>query len=220
MDGHAEIVEILLEAGADVNKAATDTDTALYGAAQEGHAAIVAILLAWGADVNCAVTGADGNPDTPLFIASTKGHEKVVEMLLEGGADANKVEGGCCALYAAAYEGYENICRSLLAAGARLWKAKFGSGPECYHSYSCDDCEKNPIRGQRFTCRGCPDVSGSYDVCDGCRIAYLPFQDVDIEHHHVFTEVVPLISLAAVARMKKAMQSTSGEPFRESNLSG
>ena len=39
--GHAAIVEILLKAGADVDKAMNDGGTALMWASQNGHAAIV-----------------------------------------------------------------------------------------------------------------------------------------------------------------------------------
>lgn len=83
-EGHIEMVKILLQSGADVNKACTDSGaTPLYAAAKEGRNDIVNILLKSGAEVNSTnTTGA-----TPLYIASQRGHMEVVKTLLSSGAD-------------------------------------------------------------------------------------------------------------------------------------
>ena len=48
-EGHSAIVKALLQAGADVDKAANDGYTALMEASQEGHSDIVDLLLQAGA---------------------------------------------------------------------------------------------------------------------------------------------------------------------------
>lgn len=52
--GHAEIVDLLLAAGADVNARSTNGSTVLMMAVREGHEALVERLLAAGADVGLA----------------------------------------------------------------------------------------------------------------------------------------------------------------------
>ena len=86
-NGHEGVVEQLLKAGADVDKAATDDGaTPLLTASHEGHEGVVEQLLKAGADVNIALTDLDGGA-TPLWIAAHEGHEGVVEQLLKAGAD-------------------------------------------------------------------------------------------------------------------------------------
>ena len=52
--GRVDVVESLIEAGADINKATKNGTTALIVASMEGHAATVKVLLQAGADVNKA----------------------------------------------------------------------------------------------------------------------------------------------------------------------
>eukprot|EP00740_Mantoniella_antarctica_P021007 CAMPEP_0198679328 /NCGR_PEP_ID=MMETSP1468-20131203/2517_1 /TAXON_ID=1461545 /ORGANISM="Mantoniella sp, Strain CCMP1436" /LENGTH=69 /DNA_ID=CAMNT_0044417869 /DNA_START=14 /DNA_END=220 /DNA_ORIENTATION=+ len=53
-NGHLTVVKVLLEAGADANKALNDGFTPLQVAAQCGHPAVVKVLLEAGADANKA----------------------------------------------------------------------------------------------------------------------------------------------------------------------
>eukprot|EP00731_Ephydatia_muelleri_P016141 Em0009g565a len=78
-NGHTAVVEMLLKAGADMNK------TPLYTAAENGHTAVVEMLLKARADMN----------KTPLYVAAANGHTAVVEMLLMAGADVNKGSNWC-----------------------------------------------------------------------------------------------------------------------------
>ncbi len=84
--GFIDIVKLLLEARADVNKAIKGV-TPLFIASQEGHNEVVKLLLEAKANVNKARIS---NGVTPLWKASWKGHTKVVKLLLEAGADVNK----------------------------------------------------------------------------------------------------------------------------------
>ena len=82
--GHLDVVSMLLQAGADKDKARTDTGaTPLFIAAQDGLLEVVQVLLQVGADKDKARTD-DGA--TPLFVAAQKGHLEVVQVLLHAGA--------------------------------------------------------------------------------------------------------------------------------------
>ena len=96
--GHDGIVELLLEAGADVDADIDDGRTALHLAAEKGYASVVERLLAAGADPNVQ----DGNGNTPLHLAAGRGGDwdvwhgegwvvkeevLVAGYLLEAGAD-------------------------------------------------------------------------------------------------------------------------------------
>jgi cytohesin len=76
------MVRALIEAGADVNKAADDGRTPLFMAARKGHEAVVRELIELGADINKAAD----NGVTPLVVAATKGHEKIVQILRDADA--------------------------------------------------------------------------------------------------------------------------------------
>jgi len=116
--GDSEVVEALLDSGADINARDEQNQTALHQAANRGHTAVVKFLLERGADVNAknlfgqtpllapvsrgsldtvrALLSAGADVDarsgltgqTPLLIVSS-GPTKVVEALLEEGADVN-----------------------------------------------------------------------------------------------------------------------------------
>ncbi len=81
--GHGAIVEILVSAGADLNKPVGDGHlfgTPLAHAAHQGRAEIVEILVAAGADLNPA-------DDPPLHAAASMGRVEIVRRLVELGAD-------------------------------------------------------------------------------------------------------------------------------------
>lgn len=74
--GHAEIVEHLLEAGANINHADADGRTALSVAAlcapsNHGYATVVSTLLDRGAEVDHQ----DKEGMTPLLVAAFEGHK-------------------------------------------------------------------------------------------------------------------------------------------------
>ena len=84
--GHGRVVELLLEASADKNRAC-GWATPLRVAAQEGHAEIVRRLLEARAETEgCS----QARGDTPLGLAANEGHREVVRLLLEAQADSNK----------------------------------------------------------------------------------------------------------------------------------
>ncbi|XP_069102299.1 uncharacterized protein [Argopecten irradians] len=98
LNGHREIVELLLSHGADPN-------SALASAARGGHIDIVQMLLSH---------GADPKKDDALYKAAFYGHREIVELLLSHGADPNSGD----ALYEAALNGHREIVELLLSHGA------------------------------------------------------------------------------------------------------
>jgi len=81
LKGDADIVQILLSAGADIKVKDKDEDTANL-AAQNGHSSVVQALLA-GADLNLQV-GRDG-----FDLSSRSGRTQTVRVLLDHGAAVN-----------------------------------------------------------------------------------------------------------------------------------
>lgn len=81
--GRADIVNILLQAGADINLTNHDGNNALWLACFSGDTATIEVLLEGGVDINKQnVTGA-----TSLIYAASAGKATVVKLLLDAGAD-------------------------------------------------------------------------------------------------------------------------------------
>ena len=78
-EGNETTTKLLLDSGADINKADNDGWTPLYIAAQNGYVEIVKLLLDSGADKDKA----DEDGRTPLFTAAGKGHDACVKLLLD-----------------------------------------------------------------------------------------------------------------------------------------
>ncbi len=126
--GHPDVVEILLQHGADPDLRDRDGRTALSWAASEGRLACVRKLLDYDADPNIG----DEDNVTPLMLAARSGYPRIVEALVSHGADVNAVDGvsdeerfrpveqrrGNTALILAARGGHEAIVRYLLSHGA------------------------------------------------------------------------------------------------------
>ena len=91
MYGNVEVVRVLLEGGANVDRADAYRDTALHWAAFYGHLDVCRLLLDWGAKVDRL----NWWQNTALHWAAGWGHLSVVKLLVERGADVSvKGEGG------------------------------------------------------------------------------------------------------------------------------
>jgi len=111
------LVDLLLEKGADPNLTVASGWTPLMYAAQNGNEPIVSRLLAAKADVNH--TTEDGWP--ALILAAENGHEAIVSRLLAAGAEINhSAHNGCTALMLAAKNGHAAIVSRLFTAGAEI----------------------------------------------------------------------------------------------------
>ena len=103
-EGYADVIELLLENGADVNRRGGEAGpdkpsgrwsghldsnkTALLYASAHGHADIVRIMLDNGADVELG----DDRNRRPLWEAAFYGHQDVMGVLLDNGADVDGVD--------------------------------------------------------------------------------------------------------------------------------
>ena len=97
-NGHVDVARLLLDNGAEVNRAKKDGATPLYIACEKGHVDAARLLLDKGADMNRAKE----NGVTPLFIACFNNHVDVARLLLEQGADVDRAkEDGATPLYVA-----------------------------------------------------------------------------------------------------------------------
>jgi len=109
-----EILNLLLDAGADVNVQSNDGSTALHAAAWTNRREAVEILLARGAATDKRQTSGAH----PLHLAAQGGHLGIVELLLASGAEVNATtnEGVTPFQYAASKQ-HEETARYLQAQG-------------------------------------------------------------------------------------------------------
>jgi ankyrin repeat protein len=115
------LVQMLLDAGADVNGRAPDGNTALGIAVPWGNIDLIEVLLNAGADIE-AYAPTDKSR-TALQDAAQRGNTIVVRFLLERGANCNASAAdskGATALQAAAIGGNLQITLMLLKAGADI----------------------------------------------------------------------------------------------------
>jgi len=115
-NGHADVVRMLVKAGARVNDVHKGV-SALYVAAAGGYTEVVRVLLE---DGHASVDSR--NPEdssTPLFIAAQQGHAEIVKLLIEHGANVNiTTADGRSPLFLASYRGHDAVVKLLLQAKA------------------------------------------------------------------------------------------------------
>jgi ankyrin repeat protein len=136
--GHADVVTLLLEKGATVDKViGAYGATALSAASKNGHEQVVRVLLEKGADVNKT----DVNGDSPLHRASITGQKNTVNLLLKHGANVDKSnEFTRTPLHGALIKGYKQIVNLLLKRGANVEKFnEYGRTPLYKASYKGDN---------------------------------------------------------------------------------
>ena len=105
-----DIVELLLNRGADINAINNIKETPLFIACKNGYKNIVELLLNRGADTNIK----NYHGDTALMVACLHGNEEIVEILLNKGANVLQNNGGYTALIYACWKDYEKIVEILL----------------------------------------------------------------------------------------------------------
>lgn len=103
--GFLSTIELMLEAGADVNASTNDGTSALMYAASRGHTAVVQRLIAAGADIH-----ARNSTDCALSCAIYQGRKEVADILRAAGAYLNLEEAAAC--------GQQELVARLLAEGA------------------------------------------------------------------------------------------------------
>lgn len=114
--GYSDLVERLIQAGAQVNYSVRPyRRTALEIAAEAGYLDIVEMLLHAGVDLYPGYLG-----ESSLQAAIRGGHPDIVERLLQAGADPNLELFGYFPLQVAAEGGHLDIVERLLQAGAEV----------------------------------------------------------------------------------------------------
>ena len=114
-NGDAKMIEIFLNAGADLEAKNKDGETVLLYACSKREEHVVILLLNKGA--NFAIT--DKQKSTPLMIVAGRGFEKAVQLLISKRADLNaKDDKGRTAVTRAQYTGNYHIVDMLKRAGA------------------------------------------------------------------------------------------------------
>lgn len=116
--GYADVVQLLLDKGADPTRRAADGERALDWAAQEGHEDAALCLLEHDAGL-VDLPGYHGH--TPLVAAAGNGSLEVVEILLQHGANPEqRLPDGSHALDWASLKGDVRICEMLLERAPQL----------------------------------------------------------------------------------------------------
>jgi len=114
-DVSIEMIQLLLNAGADVNfKNGPQGATALHLAAATDKRKVVKVLLEAGINIDAQLV----NGETALILASSRGFSAVVQDLIDSGADIDKrTTQGYSALMYAAMNGFIAVARTLTMAG-------------------------------------------------------------------------------------------------------
>ena len=120
-EGKKDVVDYLIEEGANVNTKRDDGDNPLMAAARKGNLEIVTALVEHGADVSQA----DNFGRTPLMMAAQSGSKETVDFILGKGADINATDKyDLSALIFAMKANKMDLAKYILSKGAKVWKPK------------------------------------------------------------------------------------------------
>lgn len=115
INGHAEVAEVLIDAGTDINARNLEGVTSISKAVQGNYPELVRLLIEKGADVNLK----DDSGTNPILIAEMEGYTNITALLLPV-SDVNvSTAGGATPLHMAASRGLGDI-QSLLDRGAMV----------------------------------------------------------------------------------------------------
>jgi ankyrin repeat protein/thymidine kinase len=113
--GNADVVNLLLDAKANIEQLDRNGNSPLLIAVQKGHLEIVTTLLRKGANANCH----NKNHTTPLIFAVNQNCMPMVQVLLDAGADPSKSQiNKVYPIHIAAKNGDILILKALLRAGS------------------------------------------------------------------------------------------------------
>lgn len=114
-EGRANIVDMLIQAGSDVDAEDHEQFSCLHAAAFKGFVPIIALLLDKGANIEAR----DDARSTPFAIATLNGHFKAMRLLAKRGADVSPLaDDNVSPLGMACCTGSESRVRVLLQLGA------------------------------------------------------------------------------------------------------
>ena len=133
-----EIIDLLLDTGADIHIQAGRHGYALQAAASAGNKNVVKRLIAAGAEVNAE----GGEYGSALQAAAAHGHEAIMVLLLDNGANPHNKSGdhGSAVMVAACGE-YVNIVRHLIALDlTSMIKEQQPTGASTEYSMALEQC--------------------------------------------------------------------------------
>jgi ankyrin repeat protein len=102
-DGLADLVQRLIDSGADINIQDETGQTALIAASDQGYFGIVELLLKRGADSNIK----DKDGDSALGIARFKDHAEIVKLLVAHGTEGKNGPSAKEQTWDQIYDGFE-----------------------------------------------------------------------------------------------------------------
>ena len=117
LQGHSNIVDLLIHEGCPTNHVDAESYTALHHACHKGHLAAVKSLLKANTDIDAS----GPQSKTPLHLAAQVPHRNVVMLLLQRNANVNaRDENSQTPLHISAAQGNVEMCSYLLENGAQL----------------------------------------------------------------------------------------------------
>lgn len=150
--GHGEVVQLLLERGADPNTSFT-FGSPLHAAARANDTAVVSLILQHGGDPNLPAGDFD---QSPLHEAADRGATAVVKLLIDSGADVNfRNNKGRPAIHEAAASGHQDVVDQLL---------RFGAKPNLPDPIAPDELENANIEAGSRALNGC---NTCHEVAEG-----------------------------------------------------
>ena len=139
---HMEIIQLLIDEGADVDPLDKLSSTPLHYAARGGHTDIVRLLIQHGADVNYE----DASGQTPLHTACTSLEDEnpnidAIQLLIDAGTDLDRGDHrGRGPLHIASHRGHTDVVRRLLDGGAIVDYENQYNGETPLHEASAAGC--------------------------------------------------------------------------------
>lgn len=116
--GKLDIVQLLLQSGAQVNERNKAGNTPLLEACSQGHVAVANYLLEHGSKID---TPTETTLDSALTWACTLGNSIIVDALLHKNADVeHRTKDGCTALMFACLAGHRDVAEKLLDANSEV----------------------------------------------------------------------------------------------------
>ncbi|KAJ3101380.1 hypothetical protein HDU96_009992 [Phlyctochytrium bullatum] len=113
----AEVAQVLIDCGADVDVENSFLETPLHVVSTSGKVDIARVLLRGGADVDCV----NEEGWTPLHSAANSGHIEVVKLLIDNHAEICAMDtDGFTPLHMAAWGGHEDVATLLKENGAAV----------------------------------------------------------------------------------------------------
>ncbi|XP_046571007.1 ankyrin repeat domain-containing protein 50-like [Haliotis rubra] len=88
IDGHKDVFDVLVKAGADLSQVSNNKETTLHLACVGGNIEIIMYFMKYGI---VDIDSRDINGWTPVMNASSAGHKDVFDVLVEAGADLSQV---------------------------------------------------------------------------------------------------------------------------------